>query len=141
MNVTMIIVMNISTSSTQVCRRIDKFCALIYRQQPANKNVELHGRDTMKLFQHGITHFIRKSRRIDGGWHIAIARHMQVYVGTTGLLSRASKAKYAHMYDLLFEEHTSLRLPVHSTALARYQQNIDDLLECMIDICTPHTKS
>ena len=103
--------------------------------------MELHGRDTMKLFQHGITHFIRKGRRIDGGWHIAIARHMQVYVGTTGLLSRASKAKYAHMYDLLFEVHSSLRLPVHSTALPRYQQNIDDLLECMIEICTPHTKS
>jgi len=133
--------MIISYLRPQVCRRLDNFCSTVYRNMTANKNVELHGRDTMKLFQHGVSHFIRKGRRIDGGWHIAIARHMQIFMGTTNLICAETKSKFARVYDLLFEVHSSLRLPVHKTAIPRYQENINDLLEIMIDINTPSTKS
>ena len=107
---------------------------------PPNKNVELYGRDTTKLFPHGITHFIRNGRRIDGGWHIAHARHMQIWLGTTNLLSAATKTKMALMYDLLFAVHSSLRLPVRTGQLAAYQETINDLLAIMVEINTPSTK-
>lgn len=69
------------THFCQVCRRVDMFVCNLYIKSTANKNVELNGRDNFKLFQHGITHFIRKVRRIDGGWHISIARHLQIFWG------------------------------------------------------------
>jgi hypothetical protein len=120
---------------------IDAFVSALHATSPPNKNVELYGRDTMKLFPYGITHFIRKGRRIDGGWHIAIARHLQVFVGTTNMLSAPTKGKFARLYDLLFNVHTSLRLPVASTALPTYQETINDLLDSMVDVCAPSVKS
>ena len=125
----------------QVCRIIDAFTSGHHANSPPNKNVELYGRDTMKLFPHGITHFIRKGRRIDGGWHIAIARHLQVFVGTTDLISTRTKAKFARLYDLLFHVHSSLRLPVATTGLSIYQQTINDLLDTMVEVCTPSVDS
>jgi hypothetical protein len=44
----------------------------------ANKNVELGGRDAFKRFKHGVTGYILGERRIDGGWHIAIARQLSI---------------------------------------------------------------
>ena len=125
----------------QVCRMIDAFASNLHATSPPTKNVELGGRDAMKLFPHGITHFIRKGRRIDGGWHIAIARHLQVFAGTTDLLSARTKAKFARLYDLLFHVHTSLRLPVAKAGLSTYQQTINDLLEAMVEVCEPSVKS
>lgn len=126
--------------SEQVCRRIDRFCTHLHETAAPNKNVELAGRDTLKLFRHGITHFIRNGRRIDGGWHISIARHLQIFLGCTDMICDATKAKYAHMYDLLFEVHSSLRLPVAVQSLPTYQKNINDLLDCMVVICAPAFK-
>jgi hypothetical protein len=94
----------------------------------------------MKLFQHGITHFIRKARRIDGGWHISIARHLQIFMGNTDLVCNSTKSKFAKIYDLLFEVHSSLRLPVQKLALPRYQETINDLLDSMVEICAPVVK-
>ena len=127
--------------SVQVCRRIDLFCAKVHAEQPGNKNVELGGRDGLKKFKHGISHYIRKGRRIDGGWHIAIARHLHIFMGTTDLISRQTKLKITRLYDLLFEVHSSLIQPVQKQALPRYQQSIDDLLEGMVELCRPSTKS
>ena len=106
-----------------------------------NKNVELGGRDTFKLFRHGITHFILKNRRIDGGWHISIARHLQIFLGTTYLICDETKAKFARMYDLLFAVHFSLRQPVRKTHLGQYQATINDFLDSMVEICQYSTKS
>jgi hypothetical protein len=39
----------------------------------ANNNVELGGRNTFKFFQFGISNILHKKRRVDGGWHIAMA--------------------------------------------------------------------
>jgi hypothetical protein len=131
----------IVTTYRQVCRMIDAFASNLHATSPPTKNVELDGRDAMKLFPYGITHFIRKGRRIDGGWHIAIARHLQVFVGTTDLLSARTKAKFARLYDLLFHVHTNLRLPVAKTGLSTYQQTINDLLDAMVEVCEPSVKS
>jgi hypothetical protein len=120
---------------------IDAFASGLHASSPPNKNVEVYGRDTMKLFPYGITHFIRKGRRIDGGWHIAIARHLQVFMGTTDLICARTKAKFARLYDLLFHVHTSLRLPVLENGLTSYQETINDLLDAMVDVCTPSVKS
>jgi hypothetical protein len=91
----------------------------------------------MKMFPHGVSHFIRAKRRIDGGWHIAIARHLQIFVGTTDMICDASKTTYARLYDLLFHVHASLRLPVRKDNLAQYQQMINDLLDVMVEVCAP----
>jgi hypothetical protein len=120
---------------------VDAFASKVYATSPANKNVELYGRGTMKLFPHGFTHFIRKGRRIDGGWHIAIARHLQIFVGTTDLICARTKAKFAKVYDLLFHVHSSLRLPVRHDQLPQYQETINDLMDAMVEICTPSVKS
>jgi hypothetical protein len=95
----------------------------------------------MKMFPHGITHFIRKGRRIDGGWHVAIARHLQIFLGSTDMIVKATKDRFAKMYDLLFRVHTNLRLPVHRDGLGAYQKTINDLLEAMIDVCVASTPS
>ena len=130
-----------SSSPQQVCRRIDRYVCAVARLTGSNKNVELNGRDTFKLFKHGITHMIIKSRRIDGGWHISMARHLQVFVGTTDMLSRATKSKFARVFDLLFHVQSSLRLPVRRIHLGQYQESINDLLDIMVQINAPSTKS
>jgi hypothetical protein len=89
------------------------------------------------MFPHGVSHFIRAQRRIDGGWHIAIARHLQIFVGTTDMISDESKATYARLYDLLFHVHVGLRLPVRKDNLPEYQQTINDLLDVMVEVCAP----
>ena len=129
------------THFVQVCRRVDMFVCNLYIKSTANKNVELNGRDNFKLFQHGITHFIRKVRRIDGGWHISIARHLQIFLGNTNMIGAASKEKYAVAYDLVFAVHTNLRLPVLKQGLADYQDTINGLLHALVEICQPSTKS
>lgn len=124
----------------QVCRRVDTFVCNLYMTSTANKNVELNGRDNFKLFQHGITHFIRQVRRIDGGWHISMARHLQIFLGNTNMIGTASKDKYAVAYDLIFAVHTNLRLPVLKRGLTDYQDTINGLLNILVEICQPSTK-
>jgi len=145
----MYVAMNIISSShypcpallcPQVCRLIDQFVCDVAKRTGANKNVELNGRDNMKLFHHGMTHMIRKSRRIDGGWHISMAYHLHLFVGTTDLISNASKAKFGRAFELVFAVHSNLRVPVLRADLPQYQKTINDLLEVMVDINTPSTK-
>jgi hypothetical protein len=103
--------------------------------------VELGGRDGFKLFRHGITNYIRGHRRIDGGWHIAMARHLHVYLCTSDLLSEATKRKLGQAYHLLFEVHSALRNPVPKHQLQAYQQTINGLLLLMVEICAPSSKT
>jgi hypothetical protein len=95
----------------------------------------------MKLFPHGVTHFIRKARRIDGGWHVSIARHLQIFLGTSNMIGDETKMKFARMYELLFKVHANLRNPVHRDGLEKYQTTVNELLEAMVDICAPHVKT
>ena len=125
----------------KVCRLVDKFVTKVAATCPSNKNVELGGRDGFKLFKYGITGYIRGKRRIDGGWHIAIARHLHLFLCTTSLLTLPKKKILGRAYHLLFEVHASLRMPVLKQELPEYQHNINELLATMVEICMPSSKS
>jgi hypothetical protein len=68
---------------TTVCRRIDKMVLKVASSHTLNSNVELGERSGFKLFRHGITDYLLKKRRIDGGWYISILRHLHVALCTT----------------------------------------------------------
>ena len=68
---------------TTVCRRIDKMVLKVASSHALNSNVELGERSGFKLFRHGITNYLLKKRRIDGGWYISILRHLHVALCTT----------------------------------------------------------
>ena len=108
---------------------------------PPNKNVEVGGRGGCKTFPHGVTNWIRNERRINGGWHVAIARHLHVYLSTTPLLPLNTRAKIGEAYSLLLEVHASLRFAILKTDLPRYQGVINDLLRAMVDLNTKYTPS
>ena len=126
---------------TQASREVDNFMRDVAARTPPNKNVEVGGRDGCKTFPHGVTNWIRKERRINGGWHVAIARHLHVYLATTPLLPLATRAKIGEAYSLLLEVHSSLRYAVLKTDLRRYQGVINDLLKAMVDMNTKYTPS
>ena len=70
----------------KVCRKVDDFFLALARQMPSNKNVELGGRDGFKLFKHGVTQYmLPKVRRINGGWWIAIARQLSIFLCVTDI--------------------------------------------------------
>jgi hypothetical protein len=71
---------------------------------------------------------ILNAKRIDGGWHVSIARHFRIFLCTTTFLRTETKMLYAKAYSLLFSVHTALRLLVLKTHLARYQAEINELL-------------
>ena len=60
-------------------------------QNVSNKNVELGGKNGFKLFYNGIAHWIRKQISVDGGFHIAMARQMNVFLCTMELLPMEMK--------------------------------------------------
>ena len=107
----------------------------------SNKNVELGGRDTFKRFKHGITGYILGERRVDGGWHIAMAYQLHVAICTMPELSTTTKMKIAVAYDLLFAVHHGLRNPLARERVRSYDINISRLLHAMVEICAPSTKS
>ena len=126
---------------TQACRVIDTFIVALGRETAANKNVELGGRDGFKKFHHGVTNWICKVRRINGGWHISIARQLHVFFSTTPLLTPALRLQISETYCLLFRTHAFLRNPLKKVDLREYQGTINNLLDRMVILCAPHTKS
>ena len=112
------------------------------RTTPSNTNVQLGGRDGFKYFHHGVTAYMRpKVRRINGGWWISIARHLRVFFSATTLVSNATKLRNAHALDLLFEVHHMVRLHIIKDKLQEFQNKVNALLVCLIEICAPHTPS
>ena len=120
---------------------MDSFVANIARETAPNKNVELGGRDGFKTFPNGVTWWILKSIRINGGWHISIARHLRVFFGTTDLLPPLIRRQICTVYDLIMKVHTSLRIPVPKDSLASYQGTINELLSALVRLNAPHSKS
>ena len=127
---------------TAICRRIDRLVLLnANSHHAANKNVELGGRDAFKRFKHGVTGYILGERRIDGGWHIAIARQLSLCLCTFKELKSESKHKIARAYELLFQVHHGLRCPLPRAELALYAARINDLLAAMVELCQPYNNS
>jgi hypothetical protein len=120
---------------------VDDFIIDIARSTTPSKNIQLGGRDGFKTFSHGITNWIRKKRRIDGGWHIAMARQLRLFFCTTVLLTRELQIQIGEAYDLLMKVHTAVRIAVPKNSLPVYQAVINDLLDAMVVLCAPHTPS
>ena len=74
----------------------------------SNKNVELGGRDAFKRFKHGITGYVLGERRVDGGWHIAMARQLHIGLSTFPELSQETRASFASACEALFIVHHAL---------------------------------
>jgi len=109
-------------------RKVDAFCRDVSCGSPRSNNVEIRERDGFRSFPHGVSSYVLNAKRIDGGWHISIARHFRIFLCTTTLLRNDTKMLYAKAYSLLFTVHASLRLPVLKTHLGLYQEQINDLL-------------
>ena len=75
----------------QVCRLLNEFVQNVAMQNVSNKNVELGGKNGFKLFYNGIAHWIRKQISVDGGFHIAMARQMNVFLCNMELLPMEMK--------------------------------------------------
>jgi hypothetical protein len=123
--------------SGQAKRLLDKFVTNVAEACPTNKNVELGGRDGFKLFPYGVSGYVRGHRRIDGGWHIAIARHLHIFMCTSDLLTLPKKKKIGKAYELLFQIYAALRMPLVKHEIAAYQNTINELLLIMLPMCVP----
>ena len=128
-------------SKTAACRVIDDFVVRQARTTAPNKNVELNGRDGLKKFHHGVTNWICKVRRINGGWHISIARQLHIFFSTTTLLPQHTREAIGEACSLLFKVHSGLRNPLEKGRLPVYQGTINDLLHATKQICMPHSPS
>lgn len=114
---------------------IDAFVVNVARQNVTNKNVELRGKNGFKLFPNGIAHIIRNGISVDGSFHIAMARHLHVYLCNLELLPMDMQQTFGRAYELLLQVHTSLRLPVPKCELKKYQNTIDSLMVMLKMIC------
>jgi hypothetical protein len=127
--------------ANQVCRLLNEFVQNVALQNVSNKNVELGGKNGFKLSYNGIAHWIRKQISVDSGFHIAMARQMNVFLCTMELLPMEMKQLFGSAYSLLFQVHANLRMPVRKLHIAEYQDTIDTLLACMKSICRPSSKT
>ena len=108
--------------------------------QARNSNVEINSHDAFKLFPHGFAEYVRSSRRIDGGWHLSITRHLQVWLCTTNILPTKKRKKCAKACNMLYEVDAFLRWPVKKSELEKFSILIDDLLSVLIEFSLPYVK-
>ena len=127
--------------SFKVERALDVFVETVATQNVCNKNVELRGKNGFKLFPKGIAHIIRNEISVDGAFHIAMARHLHVYLCNVDILPVEMKQTFGRAYELLFKVHASLRLPVKKNDLQEYQNNIDSLMVMLKMICRDSSPS
>jgi hypothetical protein len=127
---------------TAICRRIDRQVLLkANSHHSANKNVELGGREAVQSVREGVTGYILGERRIDGGWHIAIARQLMICLCTFKELKSESKHKITKAHELLFQVHHGLRCPLPRADVAPCAARINDLLAAMVELCQPYNNS
>jgi hypothetical protein len=126
---------------SQVCRCLDQFVEGVAAQNVSNKTIELRGKNGFKLFPNGISHILRNGISVDGAFHISMARHLHVYLCTLDGLPTMMKQRIGRAYELLFQVHQNLRLPVHKTAIQEYQNTIDSLLVMVKIIYRPFSKT
>jgi hypothetical protein len=97
---------------TKVCRRIDRLVLKIASSDTQNSNVEVGERSGFKLFRHGVTDYLLKKRRIDGGWYISILRHLHVVLCTsTQFFPSIERAKVAAACTLCAKVHAGCVVP------------------------------
>jgi hypothetical protein len=64
-------------------RKMDTFCRDVSCENSRSKNVEMRERDGFRYFPHGVSSYVLSEKRIDGGWHVSIARHFCLFLCTT----------------------------------------------------------
>jgi hypothetical protein len=116
-------------------RAVDIYCRNVGLEMSQNNNVELRERDGFRCFPHGVTGYVISQKRIDGGWHVSIARHFRVFMCTTSLLRNSTKKLFCQAYTLLLQVHVSLRTLLLRKNAKQYQLDINELLECTKRIC------
>ena len=93
-------------------------------------------RSGFKAFPHGITDYLRKNRRIDGGWYISIIRHFHVIMCVDNqFLPSRERAQVAFACDLCVQVHVNLKTPLHKNNVQEYQETINALLDIVVCIC------
>ena len=131
-----------TADATKVCRRIDKRVMKVASAPTLNSNVEIGERSGFKLFKHGVTEYLLKSRRIDGGWYISILRHLHVVLCTTTDFFRPRERELvAQACNQCIKVHAALRLPLLKVNIGNYEADIDRLLELAVEVCAPSTPS
>ncbi len=68
---------------------------------------------------------------MDGAFHVAIARHMHMYLCNVECLPVPMKQKFGRAYELRFQVHNNLRMPVKKVDIGEYQNTIDSLLDML----------
>jgi hypothetical protein len=107
-----------------------------------NTNVEIGERSGFRIFRHGVTDYLQKKRRIDGGWYISILRHLHVVLCTTTVFFQPVERKLvAAACALCIKVHCNLRLPLAKANVDAYQEDINKLLALAVEICEPSTPS
>jgi hypothetical protein len=120
---------------------LDEFVEGVALQNVTNKNIELRGKNGFKLFHNGFSHIVRNGISVDGAFHIAVARHLHVYLCNLDILSNALKERFGRAYDLLAQVHSNLRLPLKKECVMEYQNTIDTLMIMIKIMCRPFSKS
>jgi hypothetical protein len=122
-------------------RKLDVFVGQIAEQRNGNNNVELEGHNAFKFFPFGIAHIIHKIRRVDGSWHIAMARQMHVFFCTVEYFSLENKMLIAKAYRMLYEVECGLRSPMRKMEVHVFEYLKECLMDAIIAICLPYSKS
>ena len=121
-------------------RDIDTWVVRLARSDTHCTNAEIDGRDHFKKFPHGLTGYVFDGRRIDGGWHIAVAAHLHVFLCTCPLLSLRTRVQFGNAFTTLFAVHHGLRDDLPKQELPQYTARIKRLLDQMLPLCEPHLK-
>ena len=106
-----------------------------------NKTVEVGGRGTFKRFKPGISGYTLGERRVEGGWHIAMAHQLHIALCALPELSATTKLQIAEAYEHLFAVHHAFRNPLPRKQVHSYDLTISHLLHAMAQICALSTKS
>ena len=92
--------------------QVDAAVMQIARERSRCSNVELEGIGPFLHFNHGLTEFIHKDRRLNATRYVPGVRLLMVALRSSPLLSGREKKEYFRVCELLFEVQQSLSRPL-----------------------------
>jgi hypothetical protein len=110
------------------CRHIDLFCKHVSVVLSQNNNDEIRERDGFPTFPHGVTHFVISKKRIDGGWHVSIARHFRIFLFTTSLLR--NKTKKCFVRRTIYYSKSTYLCVFLCTKKTKYTASLIPIMHC-----------
>ena len=97
---------------------VDRAVTAIARQRPRCSNVELEEIGPFTHFNHGLTEFIHKDRRLNALKYVPGVRLLHLTLVSSTLLTPAEKVEYFALCELLFEVAQALSRPLHKSRVA-----------------------